>query len=109
MGWRAMFWSQQQDAGTGAAPARAKTLGTKRFEGRGGRKRRSQSLHPQKPSGNWGAAPTEMMMARTKEAFILGWERLMGEGKKHQMLFRVSHLFPASAFAPFSPTFSSGP
>lgn len=52
---------------------------------------------------------TEMMMARTKEAFILGWERLMGEGKKHQMLFRVSHLSPASAFAPFSPTFSSGP
>lgn len=52
---------------------------------------------------------TEMMMARTKEAFILGWEWLMEEGKKHQMLFRVSHLFPASAFAPVSPALSSGP
>lgn len=57
MGWRTMFWSQQQSAGTGATIGRAKTLGTKRFEDRGGRKCKSQSLHPQEPSGNWGAAP----------------------------------------------------
>lgn len=57
MGWREMFWSQQQSEGTGAAPARAKTSGTKSFEDRGGRKLRSQSLQPQEPSGNWGAAP----------------------------------------------------